>query len=217
MRLNVLGRRTLLIAVGLLLLINGCGYLPATPSASRAGAPVQRIVIPVFLNDTFEPALEGKLTRMVKQEFLTRPGYRIIQDPAQAHLILEGKITAFSLTPLSFNQSFQVAEYRVSITTDVNVLQAQDRKLLWQQGGIQATAEFLVSPDPGVSRSAQDLAIDEAAKRIAEEIWTGVSRLTSSESLAKPERPPRAEGGVGASEDVPMDPLQGPPHKREGP
>ncbi|MGH7274813.1 MAG: hypothetical protein ACREIQ_10190, partial [Nitrospiria bacterium] len=89
--------------------------------------------------------------------------------------------------------------------------QAQDRKLLWQQGGIQATAEFSVSPDPGVSRSAQDLAIDEAAKRIAEEIWIGVSRLTSSESLEKPERPPRAEGGVGASEDVPTDPL---PHTK---
>ncbi|MGH7274039.1 MAG: LPS assembly lipoprotein LptE, partial [Nitrospiria bacterium] len=179
MPLNVLARRTLLIAVGLLLLINGCGYLPATPSVSRAGAPVQRIVIPVFVNDTFEPALEGKVTRMVKQEFLTRPGYRVIQDPSQAHLILEGRITTFSLTPLSFNQDFQVAEYRVRITMNVKVLHAQDRKPLWQQGGIKATAEYVVSPDPDVSRSAEDLAIDEAAKRMAEEIWIGVSRLTS--------------------------------------
>jgi len=98
-----------------------------------------------------------------------------------------------------------VAEYRVRITMNVKVLHAQDRKPLWQQGGIQATAEYVVSSDPDVSRSAEDLAIDEAAKRMAEEIWTGVSRLTSSESLAKPER----VGGVGASEDVPMGPPQG--------
>ena len=125
---------------------------------------------------------------MVKQEFLTRPGYRIIQDPSQAHFILEGRITTFSLTPLSFNQKFQVAEYRVSITADVKVLQAQDRQPLWQHGSIQAFAEFVVGPDPGINRSAQDLAIDEAAKRIAEEIWVGVSRVTKGDPLGNPER-----------------------------
>ena len=184
MRLKVLARRTLLVAVSLFLLIDGCGYLPAIPSSPGGGAPVRRIVIPVFLNETFEPQLEGKLTRLVKQEFLSRPGYQITQERAQAHLILEGRITAFSLTPLSFNQEFQVAEYRVIITAHVKVLQAQDQKPLWQQGRVEASAEFVVSQDPkicsdpGICRSLQDLAIDEAAKRIAEEIWIGVSQVT---------------------------------------
>ena len=192
MRLKVLARRTLLVAVSLFLFIDGCGYLPAIPSSPSGGAPVRRIVIPVFLNETFEPQLEGKLTRLVKQEFLSRPGYQITQERAQAHLILEGRITAFSLTPLSFNQEFQVSEYRVNITTHVKVLQAQDQKPLWQQGRVEASADFVVSSDPGVSRSAQDLATNEAAKRIAEEIWVGVSRVTLSDPLALP----KPAGGV---------------------
>jgi hypothetical protein len=170
-------------AVGLCLLfiIHGCGYLPAMPPASGGEAAAQRIVIPIFLNDTFEPALEGKITRMVKQEFLAHGGFRIVQDLSQAHLILEGRITSFGLAPLSFNPQYHVAEYRVNISTEVKLLGARDRKLLWQQSGLEATTEFVVSPDPGVSRSVQDLAIDEASKRIAEEIWFKVSRLKLSE------------------------------------
>ena len=169
------------IGLGLLLIIYGCGYLPATSPASGGETSAQRIVIPVFLNDTFEPALEGKVTRMVKQEFLTHGDFRIVQDPTQAHLILEGRITSFGLTPLSFNPQYRVAEYRISISMEVKLLGAQDKKVLWQQGGLEASAEFVVSPDPGVSRSVQDLAIDEASKRIAEEIWFKVSRLKLSE------------------------------------
>ncbi|GEM_PF-1675017 len=169
------------IGLGLLFIIYGCGYLPATPSASERETPAHRIVIPIFLNDTFEPALEGKVTRMVKQEFLTHGDFRLVQDPSQARLILEGRITSFGLTPLSFNAQNRVEEYRVSISIEVKLLGAQDKKLLWQQGGLEASAEFVVSPDPGVTRSVQDLAIDEASKRIAEEIWFKVSRLQLSE------------------------------------
>jgi len=177
--------------LGLLLLFlvyisfGGCGYHPATLSSSSAtGMPVYRIMIPVFFNDTFEAALEGKVTRMVKQEFLTHGGFQVVQNPVQAHLILEGRITSFGLTPLSFNPEYRAAEYRVSIATNVKVLEVQDKKLLWQNG-VEAAAEFVVSPDPGVSRSVQDLAIDEAAKRIAEEIWSRVSRVRFSETDQK--------------------------------
>jgi outer membrane lipopolysaccharide assembly protein LptE/RlpB len=173
---------------GVFLLIHsasgGCGYHPATLSPSAIETSVYRMMIPVFFNDTFEPVLEGKVTRRVKQEFITHGGFQIVQNPAQAHLILEGRITSFGLTPLSFNQEYRVAEYRVNIGTNVKVLKAQDKKLLWQNG-VEATAEFVVSPDPGVSRSVQDLATDEAAKRVAEEIWISVSRLRLSEANQK--------------------------------
>jgi hypothetical protein len=169
------------IGFGLLVIIYGCGYLPATLPASGGDASAERIMIPVFLNDTFEPALEGKVTRMVKQEFLAHGGFQVVQEPAQARLILEGRITSFGLTPLSFNPQYRVEEYRLRISMEVKLLGAQDRKLLWQHGGLEASAEFVVSPDPGISRSVQDLAIDEASKRIAEEIWLRVSRLKFSE------------------------------------
>jgi hypothetical protein len=169
------------IGLSLLFIMHGCGYHPATLPASGGAASPQWIVIPVFLNDTFEPALEGKVTRMVKQEFLTHGDFRIAQDPTQARLILEGRITSFGLTPLSFNPQYRVQEYRVNISMEVKLLSAQSKKLLWQQGALEASAEFVVSPDTGVSRSAQDLAIDEASKRIAEEIWFKISRLNLTE------------------------------------
>ncbi len=184
------------IGLGLLFIIHGCGYLPGTPPASGGETSAQRIMIPVFLNDTFEPALEGKVTRMVKQEFLTHGDFQIVQDPTQARLILEGRITSFGLTPLSFNPQYRVEEYRVSISMEVKLLDAQDKKLLWQQGGLETSAEFVASPDPGVSRSAQDLAIDEASKRIAEEIWFKVSRLKLSvlDKSTNPALLPQAQG-----------------------
>jgi hypothetical protein len=162
----------------------GCGYHPATLSSSTAGKSGYRILIPVFFNDTFEPSLEGKITHRVKQEFLSHGNFQVVQDSVQAQLILEGRITSFGLTPLSFNSEYRTSEYRVSIGANVKVLEAKARKSLWQNG-VDASAEFVVSEDPGISRSVQDLATDEAAKRIAEEIWIRVSQLRLSEADQK--------------------------------
>ena len=164
-----------LLWIGLLWTLSGCGYHPAL----RAQASADSILIPVFQNQTFEPALEGKLTRRVKQEFLSRGGFRITQDPGQARYILEGKVTGFGLSPISFNQLFQVAEYRVRISAKMKVLSAADRKPLWSSASIQGSSEYVVDPDPGISRSAQDLAINEALEHIAEEIWIEIIQRTA--------------------------------------
>ncbi len=172
------------------LLVYGCGYLASSQPFRSDETHLRRIAVPVFVNDTLEPALEAKLTRLIKQEFLTHRGVRIAPDPVQADWVVEGRITGFSETTLSLNPVFradknqteyQAAENRISLSVDIRILDPQERAVLWQQGGIQGSAEYVVSPDPGVSRSAKDLAIDEAAKRIAEEIWIQVSRLKIGE------------------------------------
>lgn len=172
------------------LLVYGCGYLASSQPFRSDEAHLRKIAVPIFVNDTLEPALEAKLTRLIKQEFLTHRGVRIASDPVQADWVVEGRITDFSETTLSLNPVFradknqteyQAAENRISLSVDIRVLDPQERVVLWQQGGIQGSAEYVVSPDPGVSRSAKDLAIDEAAKRIAEEIWNHVSRLKIGE------------------------------------
>jgi hypothetical protein len=164
MRIKTDALHTRCYALSLLILIQSCALSPVSPSRESA----RWIVIPVFANDTFESGLGGKVTRMVKQEFLSQRGFQITQDPSQAELLLEGRITSFGQAPLSFDKNFQVAEYRVSIIAEVRILKTKDQKLVWQQKGVRADAEYGVNPDPGLSRSAQDLAINEAANRLAE-------------------------------------------------
>lgn len=167
MRKRLARVKVLAVAAGLLWIAPACGY----SSAVRVQEARDWMMIPVFENQTFEPALEGKLTRRVKQEFIRRGGFRITEDPGRARYILEGQITSFDLAALSFNTASRAVEQRVRISTNVEVLSATDRTVLRRAGGIQGTAEFVVDPDPGVSRSAQDLAIEEALARAAEEIW----------------------------------------------
>ncbi len=147
--------------------LQACGYLPlnATPDYS------EEIMIPVFKNKTLEPALEGKLTRRVKQKLLSRGGFKISQNAATARYILKGQITGYGLSSLSFNGPFQVAENRVKISAEIQVHTPGNKKPHWDLGTIHGTSEFVVDPDPGISRSAQELAIEEALERIAEEIW----------------------------------------------
>lgn len=165
--------RIAIVVLGLWVGIQGCGY----QTFHTAQAPARWIMIPVFQNETFEPAMESILTHRVKQVFIRRGGFRITQDPAQAQLILEGRVTQFDLTPVSLDRRLQAAEYRLSITVQVRVLSAPDHSLLLSLGTIRGHAEYGVLADPAVTRSAEDLAIVEAAQNIGEEIWIRTSRL----------------------------------------
>lgn len=156
-------------AASLLALLTGCGYHMS--GAVRLSSDIRTIAVPVFYNDTFEPALENAVTSAVKQEFLTNGRLEVVNDPDQADLILKGTVTSFGLTPLSFDRDKSVVlEYRIRIRAAIRLENPRTKKILWQNSGIEATAEYLVNPDTAANRVAQDHAVAEASKQFAENV-----------------------------------------------
>jgi outer membrane lipopolysaccharide assembly protein LptE/RlpB len=153
----------------LLTVLAGCGYHLA--GRNHLPSDIRTIAVPVFYNETFEPALEDAVTSAVKQEFLTNSRLMVVNDPEQADLILKGTVVSFGLDPLSFDRTKSVVlEYRVRIRVAVSVLDHRTQKTLWTDSGMESSAEYRVNPDTAANRVAQDLAVAEASKQFSENV-----------------------------------------------
>jgi len=153
----------------LLVLLAGCGY--RLSGTNRLPPDIQTIAVPVFHNNTFEPTLENTLTSAVKQEFLTNSRLKVVNDPEEADLVVKGTVVSYGLTPLSFDRTRSVVlEYRVIIRAAVAVEAHRTQKVLWNDAGMEAVAEYLVNPDTAANRVAEDRAIAEASKQLAENV-----------------------------------------------
>jgi len=159
----------LIVQAFFLLLLNGCGY--HTTGAVKLQSDHETIAVPVFFNETFEPTLENAVTTAVKQEFLTNSRLRVVNDPGDADLVLKGTVTSFGLTPLAFDPSTSVViEYRIRIRTSVQLEDRRNQSILWQDPGMETSADYIVNPDTSANRVAQDHAIAEASKLLAENV-----------------------------------------------
>jgi outer membrane lipopolysaccharide assembly protein LptE/RlpB len=153
----------------LLTLLTGCGYHLA--GNQRLPSEIRTIAVPVFYNETFEPTLDNAVTSAVKQEFLTNSRLAVVNDPEQADLVLKGTVVSFGLTPVTFDRTTSVVlEYRVRIRVTVTVEDRRTQKILWTDAGMESAAEYRVNPDTAANRVAQDLAVAEASKRLAENV-----------------------------------------------
>ncbi|HUK55574.1 MAG TPA: LptE family protein [Nitrospiria bacterium] len=153
----------------LLAVLAGCGY--HLSGGNRLPSDVETIAVPVFHNDTFEPALENAVTSAVKQEFLTNSRLKVANDPDQADLVLKGTIVSYGLEPLSFDRTQSVVlEYRVHIRAVVTLEVPRTQKVIWKDTKVESSAEYLANPDPAANQVAENRAIAEASQQLAENL-----------------------------------------------
>jgi len=157
----------------LLMYLSGCGY--HLSGSNRLPSDIETVAVPVFHNNTFQPTLENAVTAAVKKEFLTNSRLMVVNDPDQADLVVRGTIVSYGLTPLSYDSSRTVVlEYRLHFRAAVSVEAPRKQKVLWKDTAMDAMAEYLVNPDTAANQVAEDHAIAEASKQLAENV---VSRV----------------------------------------
>lgn len=157
-------RLSLGLLSGLLILSGGCAY---HLGGGKAGP--KRIAIPVFVNRTFEPLVDKRVTTFVQRAFVEDGRWEVVNAPGAADLVLRGQVTGVGLTPLSFDRTGRVTEYRVQVTVEVELVSSKGAAV-WSGKALTATAEYLVLLDAAATRSNQDRAIEEAGQRLAEDL-----------------------------------------------
>jgi outer membrane lipopolysaccharide assembly protein LptE/RlpB len=164
--------QTTAMALAALLLLStaGCGYQFGTTVRSTSARGLH-LAVPVFLNDTFEPVLDKRVTEFVRRQFLQADGITLVNDAGSASTVLKGRIRGYGLQTLSFRQG-SVNEQRVVVSVDVRY-EDSAKKVLWQES-FSTSAEFFQTTDLAVNRSRQDRATEEACQALAENI---VSRV----------------------------------------
>jgi len=173
-----------LILLAVMQSIVGCGYQFTVEGPGpriggghvSEGQPV-RLALRTLQNKTFEPNLEFKYTRYLRQALQSSGSATIVEDDLSADFILDGAIVSVTLPSLAFSQA-QTQESRVTVNVMVKVKDRKTGKVRWSQAG-KNSAEFFVGASSttggGVSglqfnRVLQDRALEQAGQGVAEDL-----------------------------------------------
>jgi hypothetical protein len=182
-RLTPVASFVLLGLAASLLSLSGCGYrpLPLSEGNSRDGRvlPGQpgastRLAVVAIRNDSPEPWLDRILTDALRREIEARGGLRLVNDPADADLVLRGRVQPLRIWSKSFSSFVAALEYSVTIQLDLEVVRMSGDIVRLDSAMLSETDIYLASADIEVTRTHKLEALrrlsDILASRIADTI-----------------------------------------------
>ena len=161
----------------LLLLVGmGCGYRFAGEEFGPS-PEIQSIAIPTFTNGTYEAGIETIVTNALLAE-LVRDGRIKVVGEDEADAIMEGTVTSFSTSSVSYDPTGVVLEYRTWVSLDVMVKRHKRGEVLWSRRGLTESEVYRVSSDVLFTEVEKERAIrkiaEEFAKRIRRMLFEGL-------------------------------------------
>jgi outer membrane lipopolysaccharide assembly protein LptE/RlpB len=156
-------RYTLLLAVVVMAVsIAGCGY------TVRGHLPehIKTVAVPVFVNRSTEPFVEGLITRAIVQAFSTNGRLKVVKVE-DADAILEGEVASYVLSSIAFDPRANVRQYRLTVTLHLRLRDVKQGKIIFEQSGFQERADFQVVSAVADTISREETAVSQAAAEIA--------------------------------------------------
>jgi outer membrane lipopolysaccharide assembly protein LptE/RlpB len=148
-----------------------CGYrLAGRGNNLPPGAAT--IAIPAFKNQSSRPQAEQFVTFAVREEFIRRSRLRLVEDQGQGDLLLEGTITAFKVTPLSYSEAGAANLYEVRLTLDVRLVDMRSSELAYQ--GNRISFQETYDTDSADFFSQESGSLDRVASKFAASIVTSI-------------------------------------------
>jgi len=120
------------------LTLTGCGYHISGKSGAMPGN-IQDLTIPVFVNLTNKPDIEGLITSSFISEFVTTVN---VND--EAAYVMNGVITSYGLNGVSFTGKDITQEYRLSVSVSVSIKNKTDGRIIWEDKAIKDYEDFKV-------------------------------------------------------------------------
>ena len=153
------------LALGAALLLGGCGYTVH----GTLPAHINTVAVPIFKNQTREPAVESLITRAVVEAFSTNGRLRVVSS-SQADAILDGEITGYNIASIAFDKDANVRLYRLVVTVNLKMRDVKRNTVLFQQAGVQEQADFRVQGQVSQTISREETALRAAATDIGRAI-----------------------------------------------
>jgi outer membrane lipopolysaccharide assembly protein LptE/RlpB len=153
-------RRAALLALACALA--GCGY------SFHGTLPdhVKTIAVPIFINRTQQPAVEGVITRAIVDAFATNGRLRVVRAE-DADSILEGEVLQYTVGAIAVDPSLTVQQYRLAVTLNLKMRDVRLNKMLFEQPSFSEQADFLVAGSVAQTISIEATALQQAATEIA--------------------------------------------------
>jgi hypothetical protein len=162
-------------------------------------------------NNTFEPNLEFKFTRYLRQALQSAGSATVVEDDLSADFVLDGAIVSVTLPSVAFSQA-QTQESRVTVTVAVTVKHRKTGKIRWTQSKTNS-AEFFVGASSSSAASGlqfnrvlQDRALEQAGQGAAEDLADGFLSARDQGRFGLDQSQPSTPDGL--ETDTPLAPTQ---------
>jgi hypothetical protein len=119
----------------------GCGYSLAGRGSFLPNY-IKTIGVPQFINRTTVFNLETMLTQKVRAEFIGRGKYQILPQNTGVDAVLNGEVTAVTITPASFTATQLASRYAVTMTAKIELRDLRENKVLWENPGVFFRQEY---------------------------------------------------------------------------
>jgi len=163
------------VLLSLFLIMYGCGY--HVQSTKRPlNLNISSIAIPMVKSPSSFLGFEAKLTRMIRQQFISHSGLKIVpQDQADAVLIAE--VVDIKREPISYvvrQGSYEVTSSRwLKVKMVAKLIDRRTGKLIWK-ATLRERAAYNVlaqNPDPLATRYNEAQALQIIGRQLAERIY----------------------------------------------
>jgi hypothetical protein len=158
--------------VGLVLLVSfcvSCGY-----GFVRYGGKlgdVRKVVIETPRNDSTDPGLEFVVADALRREFLRRRGARVIEDAAQADLVLSGSVRSLGERGEAFSSVVLAIEYQLSMELELSARRPDGSEVPIDPRAQRETETYLSSPDLEAQRKNREEAVRHLAATLASRVY----------------------------------------------
>lgn len=158
----------LFILLALLFGLVACGYNFPGQSGSLPGG-VEKVYIPLFINQTSEPQLENRMSNMVSEVFSRNRNIDQVENLPQADAVLQGVISNYSSKAISYDQNDDIGEYRATMTVAMELVSTKTELPLWEKS-ISWKKVYNAADDKSLQEDYEQEAIEEISRRLAEEV-----------------------------------------------
>ena len=120
-----------------------CGYSLAG-RGSFLPSYIKTIGIPTFTNRTSLFNLETLITQKVRSEFIGRGKYQILPQANDVDGLLNGEVSAITITPVGFNpqQNNLATSYSVTMTARIEFRDQHENKVLWENPSVMFRQDY---------------------------------------------------------------------------
>jgi outer membrane lipopolysaccharide assembly protein LptE/RlpB len=164
--------RSALVAVALLA---GCGY-HLVGTVSSLPEDLETISVERFENLSRFPDMDQRIVETVTAEWVRRRRLRVVEDTADAHLVLSGVIRNLRVTPVSFDEQGRATEYQMALETavEVNDVRGDEPELIWEDQAFSRRTSYPVDPRAVDYFDRQVEAMDELSEIYARALVSAV-------------------------------------------
>ncbi len=172
---SVFGRNFLiLLAIGLCFAFLGCGYQMAGRGASQLPPHLKTIAIPLFENHSTEPAIQRPFTEALRRAFITDGRLQLVNDQAEADLVLTGALTQYSIRAVSFNDVDVAIEYFVSIAANVKVVERVENQTYLKQS-LTTRWDYFANDSVITSEASRQAALVQSYRLLSQRVVSMVN------------------------------------------